>query len=101
MTEDRQIRKLRLGLIATALAGLASVVGVAIAWRIDTDNRRAQSCEGQVQKRLDERAMWDYLLATNDDPTNPRAIAFTVELNNRLPLLKCERGSAVPIPENP
>lgn len=97
MTQDPQIRTLRRRLVGAVIAGLAAVVGIAVAWRIDADDRRAESCQSQVTRRLDERAMWDYLLDTNDDPTNPRAIAFTAELNRRLPLLECVRGSATPV----
>ena len=61
-------------------------------------DRQQESCERVVQAREDNRTMWTYLLAGEDvDHDDPKVVAFTVELNKRLPPLECVNRIAVPV----
>lgn len=99
MTTDVQIRSWRRRLVAVAVAAFIAVVGIAISWRVDVNNRRSDSCQSQVHEQDNDRAMWLYLLEQN--PTNPKAPEFRVALDSIIPPLKCVRGSGVPIPDIP
>lgn len=89
-----------------SLTGLAGLVLVAIlAFQVQrsdaTEERR--DCDYLVTARSDSRAMWLYLLdQANPDQTpeeQERFDAFVVELDKRLPELKCENGDPVPVKE--
>lgn len=98
MTEhENEIRTWRRRLVAVALGGLTVVTGIGIAWRVDTDNRRANACQGQVRDQERARAMWLYLLEQN--PSNPKAPEFRIALDQIIPPLKCVRGSSVAVPD--
>lgn len=101
MTEDQNlIRTWRRRLIGVALGGLTAVTGIAIAWRIDADNRRGDVCEKEVKEVIKDRAMWEWLLGVAN-PENELLPEARYQLNLNLPLLKCERGSSVPVPVGP
>ena len=61
-------------------------------------DRAQASCERTVQAREDNRTMWLYLLAGKDvDPKDPKVVAFTAELDKRLPPLHCVDRQPVPV----
>lgn len=96
MSENPQIGTLKRRLVATVLGAITVVSGIAIAWRMDADNRRADVCASQVQERVNDRAIWLYLIGQR--PTDAKAIEFRVALDDILPELTCVRGSSVPVP---
>lgn len=56
-------------------------------------------CQDRVENRADQRSMWLYALDTTPDPLDPRAIAFRLELNERIPALECRGWWAThPVP---
>jgi hypothetical protein len=56
-------------------------------------------CERSVSARADNRAMWEYLVATNEDPDSPRVVRFVRELDRRLPPLECDGARYKPVEE--
>ena len=56
-------------------------------------------CDDRVQARHDQRVMWLYALDQSPDPFDPRALAFRIELNKRIPALECRGWWATqPVP---
>lgn len=87
----------------TASSALASLVlTLVLGWRVDQlrRNEERRDCERAVAVRVDSRAMWLYVLGLSDPNRTPeeqaRFDAFVVELDARLPPLKCANGDPVP-----
>lgn len=97
MTESRFPRYAR----AWAIVVVVLVVGVVVAAfyiQATLRDRAQESCERTVQAREDNRTMWIYLLAGKDvDHDDPKVVAFTAELNKRLPPLECVDRVPVPV----
>jgi hypothetical protein len=88
----------------TGVAGLV-LCGV-LAWQVQSSNGREEQrdCERAVAAREDSRAMWLYLIGEANPDRTPeeqkRFDAFVIELDLRLPPLKCEGGDWVPETDN-
>jgi hypothetical protein len=72
-----------------------------VAWRVDaiSDDEEARDCQRSVDIRLDNRTMWLYLVDTTTEPDSRRVKEFLIELDKRLPELKCVDGNPVPVEE--
>jgi hypothetical protein len=89
-------------LFAAMMASLLSILVVSVFtfYEIDADADDARAdCRRAVDARSDHRSMWEYLLATNDDPESEEAVAFARVLNERLPRLVCDGNNPVPVEE--
>jgi hypothetical protein len=91
----------RLGFTLVVVASIAAVIVSALWWDSQNDVRRENLCKAQVASREDNRTMWEYLIDTNPDAPEAQLEAFTKALDNRLPVLICEEGSAVPVEVTP
>lgn len=87
-----------LAIILMVVIGSISV-GI-ITWQVVNvkNEARDRSCERTAQARTDNRAMWLYLL--EDAPDTQRTRDFVVQLNKRLPPLKCVDSVIVEDKEN-
>ena len=86
--------------VIAAVALVLAVVVTVAAFEISDalQNRRDDDCERSVTYRDDNRAMWLYLLSSQDvDPKDPKVVAFETELNKRLPPLTCVDGVLTPV----
>jgi hypothetical protein len=85
--------------VCIVFASLAVVVAAGMYWNAKADGRRGDICEAVVEVRVDTRAMWVYLLKDPEHPNDPKVAAFEKALDERLPVLTCEDGHAVPTEE--
>jgi hypothetical protein len=84
----------------TGLVGLL-LCGLLTYWVVQSnDAETRRDCERAVAARDDSRAMWLYLLEKANPDRSPeeqkRYDEFTVELDNRLPPLRCDGDNWVP-----
>ena len=90
--------------VAVIALSLSIVIGAGLWLAAAQDNRRQDLCAAAVQGREDNRTMWLYLLHSTageqHTPAEEKQIQdFTNALNNKLPELTCQDGSAVPVPD--
>lgn len=74
------------GVVAVVIL-LTSIVVVVLQERRD--------CQGRVETRVDQRAMWLFALEQSPNPLDPRTLAFRAALDDRIPELRCEGWLAV------
>lgn len=83
---------------AIGIATISLVVSGGVIILVDraSDQQRQRDCERTVSARDDSRAMWLYLSDTYSGDDQARVDAFVLELNARLPALRCAAGTPVP-----
>jgi hypothetical protein len=76
--------------------GFLIVALLAAGWLLarSSAGEERERCERSVAGREDNRAMWIYLVEQNP---GVEADAFMIELERRLPRLKCVNGTPTPI----
>lgn len=101
MDEHQHQRSVPLFFIVMALVvffGLCGVAGTGMWWANIVEDRREDVCHRTVLEQDNNRAMWLWLADYVRKPDNQDAIADMLhELDKRLPVLKCEGNSAVPV----
>lgn len=84
--------------LVLVLLGVIAVAAFAHEIAQQRQENQQRVCELSVSYRADNRAMWLYLLTSQDvDPKDPKVVAFKNELNERLPPLECVNRIAVPV----
>jgi hypothetical protein len=74
-----------------------TTIGIVTQWAIQTRSENKEACQKVVDTRADARAVWLYVLEVAEDPGAPRVVAFVNFLNDRLPELRCEGTTPVPL----